>query len=122
MVNPSEPTPTKLCVAICSSTDADALVQVLVARQFATTKVASTGGFLRRGTATILAGVPADKVDEVLALVRETCHARMEFMPTHSIPFGAETVMETGFEAEAIEVRVGGAITFVVDVERFQRI
>ena len=113
-----ESAPTKLCVVICSATDADALASELVARHVSTTKVASTGGFLRRGNVTILAGVTADRVAEVLALVREICHARMEFMPTHILPF----VGESGFETEAIEVRVGGAITFVLDVEQFQRV
>ena len=117
-----ESTPTKLCVVICSSTDADSLARELVARHFSTTKVASTGGFLRRGNVTILAGVTADRVDEVLTLVRETCHARMEFMPTHTLPFVGESGFEPSFETEAVEVRVGGAITFVLDVERFQRV
>ncbi len=117
-----ESIPTKLCVVICSSTDADALVRELVGRHFSTTKVASTGGFLRRGNVTILAGVTPDRVDEVLSLVSETCHGRMEFMPTHTLPFVGESGFEAGFDAEAFEVRVGGAITFVLDVERFQRV
>ncbi len=117
-----ESIPTKMCVVICSSTDADALVRELVSRHFSTTKVASTGGFLRRGNVTILAGVTADRVDEVLGLVRDTCRARMEFMPTHTIPFVGDAAFESGFEAEAVEVRVGGAITFVLDVEQFQRV
>ncbi len=34
------------------------------------TKVSSTGGFLRRGSATVFSGVDADDVDNVIALIR----------------------------------------------------
>lgn len=108
--------PTKLVVIIASNTDADRLMHELVARDIQATKVASSGGFLRRGNTTILTGVPDDQVDEVMAIVRHECHARRELVPLDALP------LEGGGMGAPIEVRVGGAIVFVLDVARFERV
>jgi uncharacterized protein YaaQ len=114
---PSGELPTKLVMAIVSDTDADALMDVLVERGHSATKVGSTGGFLRRGSVTIFCGVTAGEVESVVEAVRETARARREFVP---IP-GA--IAEEGpFTAEPIEVRVGGAVVFVLDIDRFERV
>lgn len=110
--------PTKLVMMVVSDTDADTLMSALVERQLPATKVGSTGGFLRRGNVTIFSGVTEDRVDEVLGIVSEICHARKEFVPVQTLPF----IGDAAFAAEPIEVRVGGAIVFVLDVDRFKRI
>jgi uncharacterized protein YaaQ len=108
----------KLIVIIASDTDADKLIKRLVGQGYPATKISSTGGFLRKGNATILSGVEADEVDQIIAIVRQECYARTEYVPVQTLPFfGEGSVL-----AEPIEVRVGGAIVFVVDVERFERI
>lgn len=108
----------KLIVIIASDTDADKLIKRLVGQGYPATKISSTGGFLRKGNATILSGVEADEVDQIIAIVRQECYARTEYVPVQALPFfGEGSVL-----AEPIEVRVGGAIVFVVDVERFERI
>jgi len=117
MSTPSPDVPTKLVMMVVADTDADALMDTLVEQGHATTKVGSTGGFLHHGSVTIFCGVGAADVDAVLATVREICRARREFVP---IP-GA--IAEEGpFNAEPIEVRVGGAIVFVLDIDRFERV
>ncbi|MEX1022733.1 MAG: cyclic-di-AMP receptor [Dehalococcoidia bacterium] len=110
--------PTKLVMMIVSDTDADQLMAGLVEQGFPVTKIGSTGGFLRRGNVTVFSGVSEGQVDGVLALVTEICHARKEFVPVQTLPF----IGDGSFSAEPIEVRVGGAIVFVLDVDRFQRI
>ena len=106
----------KLLVIITADSDADSLIQKLVQRGYPATKVSSTGGFLHRGNATILSGVDADDVDNILALVRSECKARSEFLPAQAMPFP-----ESIHPAEPVEVRVGGAIVFVIPVERFEK-
>ncbi|MEE8337329.1 MAG: cyclic-di-AMP receptor [Dehalococcoidia bacterium] len=112
-----EAEPDKLCVIIVSDNDANRLMERMVERSLPATKIGSTGGFLRRGNATIISGVPSAAVDDVVAIVREECHARKEFVPVQTLPF----LGDGGFSAEPVEVRVGGAIIFVLDVERFIR-
>lgn len=110
--------PTKLCMMVVADSDADRLMGTLVERGFPATKVGSTGGFLRRGNVTIFSGVTDDRVEELMALVNEICHARKEFVPVQTLPF----LGDGSFSAEPVEVRVGGAIVFVLDIDRFERI
>ena len=107
----------KLVVIIASESDGDRLIHRLIDQGYPATKIAGTGGFLRRGNATILSGVDAGEVDAVIAIVREECHARTEFVPAQTLPFAGES----GLMSQQFEVRVGGATVFVVDVERFEQ-
>ena len=61
--------------------------------------------------------VEANEVDEVLAMVRAECHARTEYVPVQTLPFFGEGATLS----EPVEVRVGGAIVFVVNVQRFEK-
>ena len=106
----------KLLVIITADEDADTLIRKLVERGYPATKVSSTGGFLRRGNATVLSGVEATDVDNVLAIIRTECKARSELVPAQMLPFP-----ESIYPAEPVQVRIGGAIVFVVPVERFEK-
>jgi uncharacterized protein YaaQ len=87
-----------------------------VAKGLPATKVASSGGFLRRGSATILSGVEDKDVDLVIDLTRQECRSRKEFIPVQSLPIlGEATAMEP------LEVRLGGATVFVLEVDRHER-
>jgi uncharacterized protein YaaQ len=107
----------KLVIIIASDADAEKLTRKLVEQGYPATKVSSTGGFLRKGNATILSGVEANEVEGVIAMVRSECRARTEYVPVQTLPFfGEGSVLQ-----EPIEVRTGGAIVFVMDVERFEK-
>jgi uncharacterized protein YaaQ len=107
----------KLVIIIASDADADRLMKQLIDQGYPATKVSSTGGFLHRGNATILSGVEAAEVEQVVAMVRTECHARTEFVPVQTLPFFGEGATLS----EPVEVRTGGAIVFVVNVERFEK-
>lgn len=62
----------KLIVAVCRDEDAPRVSDALVAREFRVTRVATTGGFLKRGNTTLLVGVEAGEVDSVLEMLRKT--------------------------------------------------
>lgn len=108
----------KLIIGIVHSDDADQLLQALRERGFRSTKISTTGGFLREGNATILIGTEEEKVDEVLSVVRRNCHTRTEYV--NPLP----PVMEPGelYMPNPVEVQVGGATIFVLDVARYERI
>ncbi|MEO8456282.1 MAG: cyclic-di-AMP receptor [Chloroflexota bacterium] len=106
----------KLIVVITSNDEADALIKKLIERGYPATKVSSTGGFLRRGNATIFSGVEAGDLDNVISIIRHECKARTEYIPAQALPFP-----ESIYPAEPVQVRVGGAIVFVMPVERFEK-
>jgi uncharacterized protein YaaQ len=63
----------KLMIVIVHDTDDENVIQELVKQGYRVTRMASTGGFLRRGNVTLLIGVEEEKVEPVFDLLRETC-------------------------------------------------
>ncbi|MFZ1043206.1 MAG: cyclic-di-AMP receptor [Anaerolineales bacterium] len=86
----------KMIILIVKDSEADALTRALTSEEYRVTRIASTGGFLRSGVATLLLGVDDLQVDSAIKLIRET------------IAMGAPA-----------EKRVS---LFVVPVERFEQV
>lgn len=63
----------KLILAIIRDRDDVNVVQQLVERGYRVTRVASTGGFLRRGNVTLLIGAGAEQVQPAIDLIRAAC-------------------------------------------------
>ena len=94
----------KLMVAIVQSEDADNVVAALLEAGHRLTRINTVGGFLRRGNATLLIGVQAHQVDEIIALIQAACRPRSEAAP-----------LEKGIPEYAANV-------FVLDASSFVRI
>lgn len=58
----------KLLVFVTEYSAADSAVDALVEQGFRVTRLASTGGFLRKGNTTLLVGVEDGAVDQTVAL------------------------------------------------------
>ena len=108
----------KLVIAVVQGEDATQTVQALSGAGISVTKMASSGGFLQQGNATLLIGVDDDKVDAAIELIRENCRERNRYL-TPMPP-----MVEPGefFMPYPVEVQVGGATVFVVPVERFEKL
>lgn len=89
-----------------------------MAAEFQATMLASTGGFLREGNATILVGTEATRVDNVLAVIQKYCRVREQLVSP--LPPVVEPV--DSYISYPVKVQVGGAIVFVLDVERMVKI
>jgi len=63
----------KLVIVIVRDADAGAVIERLVAHDHRVTRVASTGGFLRRGNVTLLIGAEEQQVQHIIDMLRETC-------------------------------------------------
>jgi uncharacterized protein YaaQ len=61
----------KLIFAILKDDDVDNVVQALTSASFRVTRVASTGGFFRKGSTTLLIGVDDEQVQSAIQLLRE---------------------------------------------------
>jgi uncharacterized protein YaaQ len=107
----------KMVVAIVHIDDASGLVKALSNAGIGVTHLKSAGGFLRKQNATVMAGVPDRDVDRVLDIIRDRCHSRTE----HVSPL--PPVVEPGevYMPYPMEVEVGGATVFVLDVFRFEK-
>ncbi|EPZ53218.1 cyclic-di-AMP receptor [Alicyclobacillus acidoterrestris] len=107
----------KLVVAVVQDKDSSKLAQNLVNANIRATKLASTGGFLHAGNTTFLIGTDDDKVDEVKHIIQQSCKAREQVVAPMS-PMGAS--MES-YIPYPVNVSVGGATVFVLDIEQFDQ-
>lgn len=106
----------KLIIAVINHDDAGAVTQNLSRNGFSSTRLSTTGGFLLAGNVTLLVGVEEDQVQAAIELIREYSHSRKQMIPT-------ATEMSYGYiPAMPVEVTIGGATVFVVDVERFEHL
>ncbi len=64
----------KLMIIIVRDSDSENVVQELVQKDYRVTRMASTGGFLRRGNSTLLVGVEDEQVQPVIDLLHRACH------------------------------------------------
>jgi uncharacterized protein YaaQ len=61
----------KLIIFVTEDATADAAVDALVEQKFRVTRLATTGGFLRRGNTTLLVGLEESQVEQAKALVQK---------------------------------------------------
>lgn len=107
----------KLVVAIIQSRDKVRVCDELVGAGFKSTVLGSSGGFLREGNTTLLVGVEDTEVEKLLQLIRENCHSRQQILNISTLEAATPgSVFQT-----PVEVPVGGAVVFVLEVAQFAR-
>lgn len=92
----------KMILAVVQNVDADTVIDALLDAGHRTTRLASTGGFLREGNTTLLVGVDDAAVDQVIDIFRSS---------TRSRPAGGNQ-----------QRNVGGANIFVLNLEQHDRL
>ncbi len=108
----------KLIIAIVQDEDNQKVNAALMEKDFRATRLATSGGFLRAGNTTMMIGVEDEKLNEAIDLIKTVCQPR-----TQTVAAPAPTVDASGFFIPyPVEVTVGGAIIFVLDVEQFIRV
>jgi uncharacterized protein YaaQ len=84
----------KLIITIIRDIDNESVSQALISQGFRVTRIASTGGFFRRGSSTLMIGTDNDKVDQAIEIVKKNL-------------------------SPLIEPGVGRGTLFVIDVEHY---
>ena len=87
----------RLIITILRDEDGEEVLQALLEADFRVTRIASTGGFMRRGNSTLLIGVINERVETAVRIVRE-----------HSAP--------------AIDPGLKRATVFVLKVDQFEQL
>ena len=108
----------KLVIAIVQDEDTPALTDALVAAGYRFTKISTTGSFLRTGNTSLLIGVDEDEVPGVMSVLRRTCRRRTQV----AVPYSPALEPGLLYMPENFEVEVGGAVVFIIDVARFERL
>ena len=107
----------KMVFAIVNNDDSSIVNSQLVKSGFHVTKLASTGGFLKKGNTTFILGVEDEKVE----IVKEIIH-RYSKKRTYTTPLDVVSSASLGGAMTPIEVTVGGATIFVMNIEHYESI
>ena len=106
----------KMILAIVNADDAPSVIKNLTKNNFQVTRLATSGGFLMAVNVTILIGVEPERVEEAIGVIRKYSKSRKQIMPTSTeIGIGMSSTFP-------LEVSVGGATVFVLDVDQFEKL
>ena len=105
--------PMKMVMAVVQRDEAENVLQALIAAGHTATLVESRGGILRQAWLTLFIAVKKEEVERVLHIIRGSCTS--------------EVIVEAG-EPESLiapslssgKAKVGGAVIFVWDLDRFE--
>ncbi|MBR5280086.1 MAG: cyclic-di-AMP receptor [Clostridia bacterium] len=106
----------KLVLAIVQDEDSVNVMDELNINGFMVTKMCSSGGFLRVGNTTLLIGVEEDGVARVLEIIESTCKSHRKVINP-----GVSPAATGEYLSYPVEITVGGATVFVVDVDQFHK-
>jgi uncharacterized protein YaaQ len=107
----------KVIMAVVQDKDSNRLSNALMEHNFRSTKLASTGGFLKAGNTTFIIGTEDIRVDKALQVIKENCQSRDQLVAPVS-PMGGNA---DSYVPYPVEVEVGGATVFVLPVDQFHQ-
>lgn len=106
----------KLILAIVNSDDSYEVQTNLSKNGYYLTKLATTGGFLKKGNTTFLIGTEDELVDKALEIINDNSKRRIVKEPITSFnDFGSFSAVQM------VDVPVGGATVFILEVDKFEK-
>ena len=70
----------KMIVAILQNENAETVTEALENSRLSVTEIASTGGFFRQGSSTLMIGVDDESVDDAIQIINTNCTPTVEPM------------------------------------------
>ena len=108
----------KLVMAIIHDEDAFHIMDLLIEKGFNVTKLASTGGFLRAGFTTLISGLHEERIPEMVEIIEKKCKSRKQITSVNATHINANE----SYVPYPVEVTIGGATIFVLNVEEFKKV
>lgn len=105
-----------LAFIVTSGAQASDLEQEMRQAGFYFTHIDSMGGILQEQTVCLLAGTSGPRLPELLDLAQQACKPYRQFIPTH---LNVQTHLAP---LPMVEAEMGGAVIYIVEVERFEQI
>jgi len=104
----------KMVMAVVPRDEAEGVLSALIAAGHGVTFTESRGGMLRQAQYTLFTGVDESALDQVLAIIRESCHSHVRIERGEG-GFGAPVLAAP----TTVSARVGGAVVFIWDLDQF---
>ena len=106
----------QLFIVTVGGEQAGELTTRLVADGFYITEMNSSGGLLQEAQVSFVIGAPRPRQEQLLAHIRDCCRRQRRFIAAHLE--GSSSL----FQPAIIEAETGGAIVYVLDLERFEQL
>ena len=103
----------KMLFAFIQNDDVKPLTRALIKYDISVTRISSSGGFLSGGNSTLMIGVEDEQLQSALDVIKKHSHKRTTAVPAPVFPtaqIGNGTILP-------IDVTIGGATVFVINVE-----
>jgi uncharacterized protein YaaQ len=110
------PLPDQLVILIASGSQSDALMKHLTREGFHFTVIDSTNVMMQEPILCLLIGFFHPRRPALLDIIRKNCRPYRKFIPTQNLLPG-ELV-----NLPLVEARLGGALVYMVNVERFEQL
>lgn len=104
----------KMVMTIIEREEADDVLEALIQAGYTPTIFGeSRGGVLRQARPTLFIGVPDEKLEDILSIIREHCRSHVALESTEADAAAERSPMRSFAE-------VGSAVVFVWDINRFE--
>jgi uncharacterized protein YaaQ len=103
----------KMVMAIVHRGETARVMEALIAANFAVTFNDSRGGMLRQASQTLFIGVEAERLQNVLSIIKDNCHSHVSMEST-------EIDVSSAMLPTRSWTQVGGAVVFVWNIEQFE--
>ena len=108
----------KLMYIIVRQDNESDVVNALIAEDFRITKLATSGGCLRKGNTTLFSCVEDNQVDKAIEIIKNECGQSQKIQVEMPINLPSTAINYTTIPTT---IEVGGATIIVTDVARFER-
>jgi len=104
-----------LVIVFLASEQVSELSGALIKDNFRVTLVNASGGLLQSGITCLFIGIHRSRYDALIELIGSICHTHRRF-----IPAGSTLALPESFPPLMVEVEVGAAHVFTLEVEHYE--
>ncbi|WP_314634672.1 cyclic-di-AMP receptor [Oribacterium sp.] len=108
----------KLVYAIIRNDNEDDVTSALMQEGFTVTRLSTTGGFLRKGSTTLMIALQDEQLEQCIDIIKQQSGNRQEI--TVNMPYVSGSSL-MNYTTMPMNVEIGGATIMVVPLERFEK-
>jgi uncharacterized protein YaaQ len=103
----------KMVMAIVHRDESARVLEALITAGYSVTSSESRGGMLRETSQTLLIGIEAERLKNVLSIIKENCRSQVSLEAT-------EADVTSQMPPRRLWAEVGGAVIFVWTIDQFE--
>lgn len=108
----------KLMYIIVRQDNEGDVVDALIQENFQITKLATSGGFLRKGNTTLLSCVQDNEVNKAINIIKDQCGKRQKIQIDMPINLPSTAI---NYTTVPTTIEIGGATIIVTEVYKFEK-